>query len=237
MKKTIAVVAVLIGIGVIAALLFGNPGKKEFQKQLDALQTVKSWRMDLQISRSGHLLARRTHEAHCPDMEHIQENGLEGVGEYIRLVNSVYYRKGMGRWTNDINVPQDLFMPFSTPRPCMSNPGGSVSAADSGDTEWRDELKRAMKDGTFTKGDAETVGGTSCRNWQVSWINKREQMVAYTMCLGEQDHLPRRIRSAGDNLNMYFEWNVPIDVTAPDMTPPAPLAPLSSTNPGADSYE
>lgn len=235
----------LLGIAVLLVAIYvltANPGKKEFQKQIEAIDRVQSWKMDLQISSNGRLLAWRAHEAQCPDIEHITERGMGSSGEFIRLANDVYYRRNGGPWVQDANTPPDLFMNLVTPRPCMSNPGGSKTAPGSGDTEWKDELKRAIKDGSFQKREMDTVQGESCRNWQVSWMNARGQMVAYTMCIDEQDHLPRRIQMARENINMYFKWNVPVDVkppdmTPPDMTPPEPPSPLFKSAPDADSDE
>jgi hypothetical protein len=47
-------------------------------------------------------------------------------------------------------------------------------------------------------------------------MNARNQLVAYTMCINEQDHLPRRMQMLRENVNMYFTWNVPVEVTAPN---------------------
>lgn len=220
MKKILFALAVVaVGAGFY---LSADPGKKEFKKQLEALDSVTSWKMDLEVSSNGRVLVQRMHEAQCPDMERISEIGLQGRGDFVRMANLVYYRKDGRAWVQDANVPQDLFMPIVTPRPCMSNPGGTKTSPDSGDTEWRTELKRAIRDGNFTKGEVDTVNGAACRNWQVSWMNARGQMVAYTMCISEQDHLPRRMQTLKDNVTMYFTWNIPVEVTAPDTTATSP---------------
>ena len=235
MKIIVIIVLVVVVIGAIAYFV-PNEGQREFKKQIEALQSVQSWKMDLQVSVNSRLVAHRTHEAQCPDMEHITEMGPESTGEFIRMANLVYYRKNGAAWIQDTNTPQDLFMPLVTPRPCMSNPGGTTTSPDSGDVEWRTELNRAIKEGTFRKGDLDTVNGSICRNWQVSWTNLRNQLVAYTMCISEQDHLPRRIQAMRENVNMYFKWNVPVEVVAPESSsvPEAPTAEPASTNPAPD---
>ena len=228
---------ILIAAGVLVFLVAGfylseGEGEKEFKKQMAALDTVKSWKMDLQISRNGHLVARRTDESQCPDMEHITESGIESEGEFVRMADLVYYRQNGGKWVQDANTPKDLFLPILSPRPCMSNPGGTTTSPDSGDVEWRTELKRAIKKGSFQKGGTDTIGGAKCRDWQVSWINDRNQMVAYTMCINEQDHLPRRIQMARESVNMYFTWNVPVEVKIPDTTPRETVTPAYPSAPG-----
>lgn len=211
-------------VAFVGGIYFGmfrpSAGQKELQQHLNALDSVRSWRMDLQMSRNGLVFASRSHEATCPDMEHIYEDGLNGTAEFIRMSNLVFYKKSTNSWVENSNVPGDLFMPFPTPRPCMSNPGGSVTSPDSGDTEWRTEIQRAIKKGTIQEGELETVKGSSCRNYQVSWLNGRGQMMAYTICINEQDHLPRKIQDFHQSATMYFEWNLPVDIKAPALTPP-----------------
>lgn len=225
MKKIIIASVIVVVLGVIVFLM-PSEGQREFKKQIEALETVHSWKMDLQVSSNSRLVARRTHEAQCPDMEQITEFGPEDEVQYVRMANLVYYRKNRQTWYQDANVPQDLFMPIVTPRPCMSNPGGTTTSPDSGAVEWRTELNRAVKEGTFKKGELKTVNGSICRDWQVSWTNLRNQLVAYTMCINEQDHLPRRIEMLHENVNMYFKWNVPVEVQAPESSslpePPSP---------------
>lgn len=228
--KAIMWTAVIVAVLVVVYALTENPGKKEFKKQIDAIDHVQSWKMEMDISSNGRMMAWRTHEAQCPDTEHITEQGLDSTGEFIRLADDVYYRKNGAAWVQDAKTPPDLFMGIVTPRPCMSNPGGSKTAGDSGDTEWKDELKRAIKDGSFQKGDLDTVRGESCRNWQVSSMNARGQLVAYTMCINEQDHLPRRMQMARENVNIYFKWNIPVEVKPPDMTAPEPGRPATSAD-------
>ncbi len=224
------------GVLSVCALIAGyfaffrdDPGKSDFKKQLAALDTVKSWTLDIQFSRNGTLIARRRHSAVCPDMEQVTESGPDGLAEYIRTSDLVFYKKGVS-WVKDSNVPVNLFLPFPTPRPCMSNPGGSASSPGSGDTEYRDELRRAIKDGTFERGGLEDVHGQSCRNYQVSWLNARGQLMAYIMCINEQDHLPRRIQDPRQTVTMYFDWNVPVEVRTPDIAPTDPKLP--SQGPG-----
>lgn len=236
MKATVWI-AVIVAVLVVVYLKTENPGTKEFKRQIEAIDHVQSWKMEMDISTNGRMLAWRTHEAQCPDMEHITEQGMGSSGEFIRLANDVYYRKNGAAWVEDAKTPPDLFMDIVTPRPCMNNPGGSKTASDSGDTEWKDELNRAIKDGSFRKGELDTVRGESCRNWQVSWMNARGQLVAYTICINQQDHLPRRMQMARENVNMYFRWNLPVDIKPPDMTTPQPSPPAYPVRPADDSDE
>jgi hypothetical protein len=232
-KKIIVIAVVVVAIGAIAFLM-PSEGQREFKKQIEALDGVHSWKMDLQVSANSRMVAQRLHEAQCPDMEQITELGPENDVRYIRMANLVYYKKNGAGWIQEANVPQDLFLPIVTPRPCMSNPGGTTTSADSGAVEWRTELSRAIKDGTFHKGDLETVNGSICRDWQVSWTNLRNQLVAYTMCISEQDHLPRRVQMLRENVNMYFKWNVPVEVQAPESSS-LPEPPVTEPAPAEES--
>lgn len=233
MKKIIVVAVVVVVLGAIAFFMPGE-GPREFKKQIEALDTIHSWRMDMEISSNSQLVVHRIHQAQCPDMEEITEFGPEAEVQYVRMANLIYYRKNRQTWYQDSNVPQDLFLPIVTPRPCMSNPGGTTTSVDSGAVEWRTELGRAIKEGTFKKGELEMVNGSTCREWQVSWTNLRNQLVAYTMCINEQDHLPRRIQMLRENVSMYFKWNVPVEVQAPESSSvPDPSTQPSVQDPSA----
>jgi hypothetical protein len=201
-------------------LLFASPGEKEFKQMQQAMERVHSWRIVTQISSRGMLAVQRTHEAVCPDQEHIVESSTStGGAEYIRLKDDVYYRGLRPTWTKGMPGP-DLFFPFPTPRPCLSDPGQPSSQPGGGAEEMRLALQHDMDDGSFEKGDLDRVAGASCREWKVLVTTAQNKMGSYTICIGEQDHLPHRIQSLNQDFTIQFEWNVPVMVQAPQMGEP-----------------
>jgi hypothetical protein len=81
-------------------------------------------------------------------------------------------------------------------------------------------LQHDFEDGSFEKGDLQRVAGASCREWKVLVTTAQNRMGSYNICIGEQDHLPRRIQSLNQDVTIQFEWNVPVSVQAPELSTP-----------------
>lgn len=193
-----------------------DPGKKALQLEQIAVNDVSSWRIGMQISHNGALVAERTHEAVCPDKEHIDERGPDAYAEYIRIGDEVYYRKNGSPWTKGMPGP-DLFLPLPTPRPCLSDPGQPKSQPPVGAEEMRLMLQSDISNGRIEKGAVKQEKGGACQEWSVTLYSPHNQLGSYTTCLGQSDHLPRYIQSANQNFALYFDWNMPVTVEAPNM--------------------
>ena len=81
-------------------------------------------------------------------------------------------------------------------------------------------LEIDIKDGQIQKGEVKANNGSPCREWSIMRFTETNRLGSYTTCLSETDNLPRYIRAANDNFNMYFEWNLPVTIEAPDMNSP-----------------
>lgn len=221
MKQGIAYLVGAIVIGFVIFHFFTGEGEKEFKLQQKAIKEVKSWKIRTQISSNGRLLLDRRHEANCPDQEYISESGGYQSGEYTRIGDNMYWRRDRGVWTEG-KSPNDLFQPFPTPRPCMTNPA-EFARETNGIDEMQQYLQTVIDQGNFTKGELQTVGKDQCRDWTVQALNERRQLVATTFCINETDHLPRRMQSAGEAFTITYDWNVPVTVEKPDLAPPIPV--------------
>ncbi len=217
-------IAYIVGAVVLAALIYhfvGNPGEREFKAQQTAIRGVKSWKMTAQISNNGRLVLNRIHEANCPDKEHITENSMGGYGEYLRVGDDTYWNRDQHTWTEG-KAPADLFQPFPTPRPCLTNPAGYTGEIN-GIDEMDQYLQQIIVKGDIEKGAVEQVGGQSCRNWTAMAMNEQHRLVATTFCINEQDHLPLRVQMGG-SINLAYQWNLPVKIEKPDLNPPAPVS-------------
>jgi hypothetical protein len=209
-------------LGVILAIVLGyyavpSAGQKALKNEQHALQFVNSWRITMQISRNGLMGISRIHIARCPDQEHILEEGGDDYAEYIRMGDEVYYRKNSSRWMKGMPGP-DLFLPIPTPRPCLSNPGEPSSKAPGGAEEFRLSLESDIKDAHIERGISGSGSGAPCQEWTIQRIIESSKLSQYTVCLGAADDLPRYIRGANENFNMYFAWDPTpsVVVSAPD---------------------
>jgi len=215
--KGVAGIAVGIVLLLVAAYYaIPNPGKKALQREVTALEDLSSWRISTTLSRDGRPIVRRTHAASCPDREHIVETANLDFAEYIRIGDDIYYRKDSYTWVKGTPGP-DLFAPIPTPRPCLSNPGEPSTRPPGGAEEMRLALETDIKEGHIEKGEVKDNRGSPCREWSVMRFTETNKLASYTTCLSETDYLPRHIRAANDDFNMYFEWNPSVTIEAPDM--------------------
>lgn len=210
-----------IAVGVILLLIVAyyampNAGKKAFEGEAIAVNNVSSWRIRTVLSSNGRALLTRTHVAFCPDKEHIVEQGLDNIAEYVRIGDDIYYRKGNMKWVKGTPGP-DLFTPFPTPRPCLTNPNEPSSNPPGGAEEVKQWIEGDAKDGSISKGEMQEFNGAGCREWNVSLITSRNRLGNYKVCLNETSSLPVYWRGANDRFGIYFEWDPSIVIEAPDM--------------------
>lgn len=197
-----------------------SAGQREFKKELAALQSVHSWKMNLQTSsRSGRYIMSRNEEAICPDQQHIAESSTEGVAEYTRVGDDVYYRQNSLNWIKGVPGP-DLFIALPTPQPCISDPTQPKSAPNAGTEELRLTIQNNIDHGTIEEGEEKKVNGITCRMWKVTELTATGMLGSYSTCIGEIDHLPRTIESANHAFTLTYEWNMPLTIEAPDTTQP-----------------
>jgi hypothetical protein len=215
-KGVLGIAAGIILLLVAVYYAMPNPGKKALENEVTAVNNVSSWRIRTVISKNGRVYFTRVHVAVCPDKEHILENGVDNFAEYIRIGDEIYYRNGSMKWVKGTPGP-DLFTPFPTPRPCLSNPNEPSSNLPGGAEELRQWIEADAKEGTIAKGEMQNFNGASCREWDVSRINNRNQLGSYKVCLNESNSLPVYWQSANERFGMYFEWDPSISITEPDM--------------------
>jgi hypothetical protein len=215
-KGVLGIAAGVILLLIVAYYAIPNPGKKAFEAEAIAMNNVSSWRIRTEVSVNSRPLLTRVHVASCPDREHILENGLNSFGEYVRLGDEIYYRNGSMKWVKGTPGP-DLFTPFPTPRPCLTNPDEPSTNLPGGAEEMRQWIESDMKEGTISKGDLQTFKGTSCREWNVTRITPQNRLGSYKVCLNETTSLPVYWRSANERFSMYFEWDPSLSIEPPDM--------------------
>ena len=215
-KGVAGIAAGMVLLLVIAYYAIPNPGKKALQREEIALDDVTSWRISTVISQNSRPVVSRTHVGSCPNKEHIVEEAMSDFAEYIRIGDDIYYRKNSYTWVQGTPGP-DLFAPLPTPRPCLSNPGEPSTRPPGGAEEMRLALEIDIKDGHIEKGEVKDHRGSPCREWSVRRFTETNKLGSYTTCLSETDNLPRYIRGANENFNMYFEWNPTVTIEPPDM--------------------
>ena len=215
-KGVLGIAAGVILLMVVAYYAMPNPGKKALRGEAIAMNNVTSWRIRTEVSSNGRLYLTRTHVAQCPDKERIMEMGQESISEYVRIGDDIYYRKNAVKWVKGTPGP-DLFTPFPTPRPCLTNPNEPSSNPPGGAEEIKQWIENDASDGSISKGEIAEFKGTSCRQWGVTRITSRNSLGSYTACLREADDLPVYWKDPGDRFGIYFEWDPSVPIEAPDL--------------------
>ncbi len=215
-KGVLGIAAGIILLLVVAYYAMPNPGKKAFQKEEIVMNGVSSWRIHTEISRNGKVFLSRTHVAVCPDKERIMERGMDNFAEYVRIGDEIYYRKGNLKWVKG-TPGSDLFTPFPTPRPCLTNPNEPSTNPPGGEEEIKQWIEEDIKDGRISKGEAQELKGEKCQEWNVTRFTTQNRLGSYNACIRESDGLPVYWKSAGENFGIYFEWDPTIPIQPPDM--------------------
>ena len=83
-------------------------------------------------------------------------------------------------------------------------------------------LSGVIEDGTVKRGEVKEVSGESCREFDVSVPtphDPKEKDYQFTICINEQDHLPRETRrtrpgSSHEGVSVFTKWNA---MTEPEL--------------------
>ncbi len=225
-------VVVRLGVGVAivawaASYIGAGSGEKEFQKTLDAMKQVRSFRvastatsavqqneMLLEVDCNRDILHRHWHYV---DLKNNPQQGMDQNQWYVQ--GREYERQADGSW--------------AAPR----YPNGSGSArwfcnnlAEGTDSNVLPQIASMIKRGIIQKGDKKTVNGVRCREWLVTMKGGNRGLEHDTVCLGLADHLPYELTVDWDGSRSSFsDYNSPIQFDMPE----AALQPASTT-PGSN---
>ena len=199
-------------------------GDSEFQKTLESLKQVKSFRGTYNESTPGALHAERTWEVDCNQVivhqqSHESQTNTESPFEMQNdelLVGELRYtRDHDGAWTNNGRAGDPLGDRGSAKWYCHNLEQGAVN-------DLLPDVLNMTRHGVFEKGDKKTVSGVRCREWKFG-IRTALSAQAGSICIGVDDHLPYEMTDSGGHYT-YSDYNQSIRFDAPD----AILQPVSS---------
>jgi hypothetical protein len=230
----------LTGIGmrlIVAAVIVGaamtyagrGSGEEEFQKSLDALRQVHSFRVAFSETPAQNMHNDKSWEVDCArDLVHYQGH-LVGTGndnphdvteDQFSVGGRNFELRVDGSWT-----------PMKIPRPYNLAPAKLFcdGLAQGTDTNILPSIATMIKRGIIQKGDKKTVNGVRCREWLVTMKGGRTRtgLEHDTVCLGLEDHLPYELTVDWENSRSTFsDYNaaIPFDI------PEAAVQPASATN-------
>jgi hypothetical protein len=217
------------GVAIIAwaaSYMGTGSGEKEFQKTLDAMKQVHSFReaytannsvqhneMLWEVDCNRDLLHHHWHvvtKVDPPtDMEMDQTN----------IAGREYLRKTDGTWL----PPQ-----WGTTGTARAYCSRLTQAEDSG---LLPQIATMIKRGIIQKGDKKTVNGVRCREWKVTLKGGMQGLEHDTICLGLEDRLPYEMTVVWEGSHATFsDYNSPIQIDVPDASVQPASAQSTSSN-------
>ena len=203
-----------------ASYLGPGSGEKEFQKTLDAMKQVHSfrvaysatpltqhnealWEVDCNrnfVHHQEHYVNTCTDPPDCTKQSDFSREELDwAVYQYMR--------KADGSWAGS------------------GRPAGNQTnymcghLAEGTDSNLLPPIATMIKRGILQKGDKKTVNGVQCREWLVTMRGAPSGLEHDTICLGLEDHLPYEMtvdwahsRASFSDYNAAIEFDLPADV-------------------------
>jgi hypothetical protein len=208
------VVRLAVGVAIVgwaASYLMTGSGEKEFQKTLEAMKQVHSFRASVTAS-AGTRHKQMLWEVDCPrDLEHYQwretdsATGMDMSSDEVHFATDAYVRGSDGSW--------------SKPRYAHEHPPAWFcgALAQGNDNTLMPRISTMIQRGILQKGDKKTVNSVRCQEWLVTMKGAPSGLEHDTVCLGLEDHLPYELTVDWLQLRSSFsDYNAPISFDVPD---------------------
>jgi hypothetical protein len=207
-------VALVFVSGTIVYLWLPNSGIQEFTRAQEALRHVTSWKMEGRILGSDSASGEFLTEVNCSGehtVQHIRPtsaNSRELILETVVIGNDHYsYNDWAKHWTQDLRGG--------------TGPSDTCTRLSRGEDAGRLPPLGQWLGGSYVieKENLRETPGGSCREWKiVSPAGFSRSPDADFVCLGIKDHLPWLQGYPGNPQEIrFYDWNVPIDIQAPDL--------------------
>jgi len=217
----------LVGLAIVAwagSYLGTGSGEKEFQKTLDAMKQVHSFRVASTTNQVGVQQNEMLWEVDCNrDLLHHQthmvmtgSNGGELNYDELYVKGREDDRQSDGSWGGSHYGGTS----YSAVWYCKNLAQGT-------DSNLLPEIATMIKRGIIQKGDKKTVNGVRCREWLVTMKGGFNGLEHDTVCIGLEDRLPYEVTVDYDHSRSTFsDYNTPIKFDLPE----AALQPASASS-------
>jgi len=216
-RRNLLIGAGVLGAGVIfwavGQAVTPSRGDEEFQKTLEAMKQVKTFRGAFIESASGShserlwdvdcnrvMVHQQSHEAQTNS-----DSPFDMKQEDLLVGDQRYSRDSNGGWENN-GYAGDR---YSAKWYCNNIARGEP-------TDLLPDILTMLRHSMTEPGDKKTVNGVRCREWKFA---TRTAMSAEggSVCLGIYDHLPYEMTMQdGGGTYSYSDYNKPISIDAPD---------------------
>jgi hypothetical protein len=208
----------LLGVAIVAwaaSYIGTGSGEKEFQKTLDAMKQVKTFRVGYsaigypnpnqhnemlwEIDCGRQIVHYQMHLAETSKTPPLEVNRDE-----MHVAGLEYDHKPDGSWSSG---------QYSR---ANSATGYCRSLADGTDSSVLPQIATMIKRGVLQKGDKKTVNGVRCREWLVTLRGGPSRLEHDTVCLGLDNHLPYEMTTDWNHAHYSIsDYNAPIQFDLP----------------------
>jgi hypothetical protein len=189
-----------------------SPGMVELLASREAVRTAQSWQADTAIQLpEGFWVVHSLSKTECParkdrtEILHRQQNrGVHGF-----WYDGIYYTKSEAAWTYNTD-PQIAAVVSCGKGPQLESEGFLY-----------DDLETVQKSGEVRPGNPAQQPDGSCTWWDV--FPAKNGPVQYSVCVNQDDHLPRTARTLEKNLKYSYtfsNWNTTHVALPADLSPP-----------------
>jgi|SRR5208282_1168093 hypothetical protein len=211
-------VRLLMGVAIIAwaASYVGGrgSGEKEFQKTLDAMKQVHSFRV-ASTSSQGTQHNEMLFEVDCNrDIVHRQMHATADTNnpastfnqDDVQVANETFFRQSDGSWSK---------ARYSAGAPSAKWLCGSLTQGT--DNGLMPRFATMIQRGIIQEGDKKTVNGVRCREWLVTMKGAPGGLEHDTVCLGLEDRLPYELTVDWQHSRTNFsDYNAAIQFDLPE---------------------
>ncbi len=199
-----------------ASYMNGGSGEKEFQKTLDAMKQVHSFRVAYTANPFGVQHNEMMWEIDCDrnlvhhQMHLVQDassvsTAQESSTEELSAGGLEYTRQPDGSWSK------------GQPAYRGSASGYCKSLAQGVETNLFPPIPTMIERGILQKGDRKTVNGVRCQEWLVTMKGGTRGLEHDTLCIGLDDHLPYEMTVDWENSHRSFsDYNTSIQFDLPE---------------------
>ena len=219
MGNRLWVVVILLVAGIIfwgvGYAVNPNRGDAEFQKMLESMKQVKSFRGEYVANLPGNQLSGRLWEVDCSrgmgivhQQSHDSQTGanppFEMKQDELLVGYDRFTRESDGSWrkTGDTHVL------YSGKWYCDNVAQGTVR-------DLLPDVRAMLRSAMIGKGDKKTVNGVRCQDWKFAMKSSTSGQEG-SVCVGLEDHLPYEMTTEGGGNYSYSDYNRPIQFDVPE---------------------
>jgi hypothetical protein len=210
-KWIVAATVMILLIAGLGWMNWRNSPMRDIEKSSAAVENATSWHYHTVRTYTGQPPGTFDKDTFCPSFQHTIQSGTDRNGAPIVFDTIIYLGRSYGHvggeWVTSGGRQADIDAQGSIP--IIECPNGAIGS-DENSLPYA-----AIKDGAVRRGAVRDVEGDSCREYEISVEtphDAQEKQFQFSMCINEQDHLPRETRrtppgAAQEGVSTFTQWN------------------------------